>query len=193
MQTYYLEPNQVPRQLLQVMGYRGCKYQANITEILSLSNMQWDGGSRNSYMAINLATGEQKPLSDPRPWPQNMSALPDYPMKSGVVVAQHIIFCGKDLGIRFHVHPDDVTKLLPDNSDSALTQQEKVVLAYTQSLKSSYGGIKNYRFVEANRKEAITLEQWEQAKTTLIASGHLRKNGAITPTGRNVDTGIRVY
>lgn len=67
-----------------------------------------------------------------------------------------------------------------------LSDDERTVLRYTQSLKSSYAGIKNYRFSESNRETGITLERWDAAKKNLIAGKFLNAVGAITDKGRNI-------
>ena len=77
-----------------------------------------------------------------------------------------------------------ITPMLPAPVD--LTDDEKTVLIATRSLKSSYNGIPNYRFVEAKRARGITLERWEAAKTSLIDKKFLNKAGAITVEGKNV-------
>ena len=62
---------------------------------------------------------------------------------------------------------------------------EKIVLIYTATLKSSYGRSKSYRFHSANKEQGISLQEWNKAKTDLIAKGFLNKVGAITSTGKN--------
>ena len=55
----------------------------------------------------------------------------------------------------------------------------------TCSLKSSYGGVSNYRFHEARRYTGITAERYEAAKASLIARKLLNKAGAVTVEGQN--------
>lgn len=67
----------------------------------------------------------------------------------------------------------------------ALAWAESVVLAATRSLKSSYAGIKNYRFYEAHERTGITETEWDSAKAVCIQKGLLNRAGAITDDGRN--------
>lgn len=56
----------------------------------------------------------------------------------GILLVEHVIFCGKDLGIRCVVSPDSVflPKLLP--APIELTDEEVLVLSAHAQLKSSY-------------------------------------------------------
>ena len=85
--------------------------------------------------------------------------------------------------ITIYLNQEDLAPLLPSKQE--ITEDEKIVLHYTKSLKSTYAGIKNYRFYEANREKGITLERWDRAKNNLISRELLNKRGAITDEGRN--------
>ena len=78
---------------------------------------------------------------------------------------------------------ESITKMLPEKP--VLSDDEITVLKYTSSLKSSYAGIKNYRFHEAHRNTGISLDNWNTTKQALIDKKLLRKNGSITADGRN--------
>jgi len=184
MKTRYLEKHDVPAMLRS--GYNGQKFQLVIGETMQPNGMQWSGGSRNTYLAINLSTGQQRPIADPRPYPDNQSGVPTITIPSGWVIRGHVMFQGKDLGLRFYVHPDNVAALLPAQNAESLTHAQMVVLAATGRYKASYGGRKPR--IEAAAEHGVDLETFEAAKASLIETGHLRKNGSITPKGRNVDT-----
>ena len=180
----YLEKSDVPAFLIG--SYNGRKFKALVTDTVELTSMHWGGGTRSTYTVVDLATRAHMPVTDPRPWPQSMTPPKPIAIKPGFVVREHSTFCGKDSGLIFHVHPSDVAKLLPVD-DGAITDNERIVLKFTGSLKNTYGGRTNIRFVEANRVHGISQEDWTTAQTKLIESEHLRKNGSITPKGRNVD------
>ena len=74
--------------------------------------------------------------------------------------------------------------MLPPAPD--VTHDMRIVCEYSAALKSSYGGVKNVRFVEAARETGITQDRWDAAKAACIAAKLLNKAGAITPAGRNV-------
>jgi hypothetical protein len=109
----------------------------------------------------------------------------DVKLVPGLVCVEHSIFCGKDTGITIHVHAENAPKYLPAPVD--LTEDEKTVIGYTKSCKSSYAGIPNFRFHEATRRTKITLDRWEAAKASCIVKGLLNKAGALTIDGRNVN------
>ena len=111
----------------------------------------------------------------------------------GIAVVEHSMFCGKDMGLTFHVHPDNAAKLLPAPT-AELTAHEKLVLQATCSFKSSYGGKDRYQMMADEVRYASskhvqepfpTREQWDAAKQSLIGRGMLNKAGAVTPCGRN--------
>jgi hypothetical protein len=109
-------------------------------------------------------------------------------LPAGFVCVQHSIFCGKDTGVTIHVHPDNAPLLLPA-PEAELTEDQKTLLLYTRCRKSSYAGISDYRFYDANHTKGIGRQNWDSAKAALIASGHLNKAGAITVKGKNAIDG----
>ena len=87
--------------------YRGRKWKITVTERITLANAYWDGGSKSTYTAVDLATGRtseaHSALSNPFRTPQ----APDVEIPRGVCVLEHVVFCGKDCGIYVHVRPED--------------------------------------------------------------------------------------
>ncbi len=106
----------------------------------------WDGGSRDYFVAVDLATLR---ASDPAPaqsaYDRPVRGLSSVTIPAGAAIVEHSIFCGKDVGIRIHVHPDSLAGLLPAGTEDATTDH-KIVLYATRSLKSSYNGRSEYRF-----------------------------------------------
>jgi len=105
-------------------------------------------------------------------------------LPAGFVAVKHTIHCGKDLGLTFYVSPESSPMFVTAPVED-VTEDQKIVLAYTRSRKSSYAGIPDYRFHEA-RSKGITRDRWDAAKSECIARGWLNKAGAITNDGRNV-------
>jgi hypothetical protein len=180
--TIHLDPNNVPNMLKR--GYSGRKFQLHVAESVNISNTQWDGGSRSTYTAVNLETGQSSPMTDPRPWPDNMAPWGDVDIKPNHAVIEHVIFCGKDLGLRITVRPENATKLLPDTTADELTADELVILYATRAYKASYAGMDRRQMV-ANDGHKLTVDQWEAAKARLIAGKYLNRAGAITTKGKN--------
>lgn len=188
MNTYHLNESEATYALTRASfpSYNGRKFQLEVrdTPIREMTSY-WDGGSRDYWAIVDLATMQSMDV------PENGSgftaelenvqsaALP----RPGFAVVRHSIFCGKDMGLTFYLHPDNAAKFLPKVEE--LTRDEKIVLVATRSLKSSYAGIKDYRFHEANRDTKITRERWDAAKSALIARRLLNSAGAITTEGKN--------
>ena len=183
-----LEPKQAQEIGRKVFpAYAGRKYSLQVREPGMSLTSYWDGGSRSYYRVVRLSDMQAVEV------PQNGSGFDGHGYgftneqlpQPGLMVVEHAIFCGKDFGLTFHVHQENAAKFLPADSAVTLTWEQRVVLTATRSLKSSYGGIKNFRFVQANDETGITLAQWEQAKGELIAAKLLNAAGAITVTGSN--------
>lgn len=193
MTAIYLDPAMVPAQLRA--GYTGKKFKAIVTTEVTIPSDAglWSGGTRDTYQFVLLSTGTAVAASDnmSSPWnpsrrDQQITLLP------GTAIVEHSLFCGKDMGLTFYVHPDNAAKLLPAPA-AALSDHESIVLNATCSYKSSYNGrdrydmAKGYSYGESS-EYFPTRAQWDHAKNELIVKGLLTKNGAVTPQGRNART-----
>jgi hypothetical protein len=137
-----------------------------------------------AYRGVDLLTGTMLPPDcDEYGNPFIRAEVPTVALEAGRAIVCHKVFCGKDMGLTIYVHPSNLAKLLPKPVE--LTGHEQTVLSYTASLKSSYGGISNYRFHEAHQRTGIILAEWDAAKQSLISKRLLNKRGAITTQGRN--------
>jgi hypothetical protein len=196
MQTIYLEPAQVPTQWRG--SYSGKSFKAVVTESMTIPSDAglWAGGSRDVYRAMSLETGEQVRAADhdAAPWDHSRRDQP-VALRPGFAVVRHSIFCGKDMGLTFYIHPDNAAKLL-SAPDAELTELQQTVLDYTRSRKSSYNGQDRYDMAKhdatfssyyrtGEKKEFATRAQWDEAKAALFTMGLLDKRGAITVKGRN--------
>ena len=185
-------PDATMARIAQTIGYTGRHHKLVTYESGATIGYRsyWDGGSRDTYAVVELATGRSIGLPSNHPMfdPKTPETLPVAP---GYVIVEHSIFCGKDHGLTYHVSSADTNRFqLP--APSTLTPDETTVLTYTRSFKSSYAGISNYRCVEARRDGKIACpEAWETAKAALIARKLLTAAGAITPAGRNAIEAIR--
>jgi len=95
-------------------AYKGRKFSLQVSETVDMGQGYWSGGSRSSYVAVNLANGHREAASSLLRNPFRGGADPklnDVPLNPGYIVVEHIIFCGKDLGLRFHVHPEAVKRI----------------------------------------------------------------------------------
>lgn len=165
--------------------YTGKKFKLQVHDSGTMNlTSYWDGGSRDYFAVLRLEDMKCLPV------PQNGTPFDPYgngievPLPGpGFAVIEHSIFCGKDSGITIHVHSSNAAPLLPKTED--ITWAEKVVLSATRSLKSSYAGIKDYRFSEAQKDTGITRADWDTAKTALIEKRLLNAAGAVTVDGKN--------
>ena len=180
----HIKPDETVKRIVKATfpSYNGRKFKLS-TKIPRKLDSYWSGGSRDFYAFYELATGKSFDVEGNHPYfeanrPRELEKLPP-----GVVLVRHSIFCGKDTGITIYASSSDLAPLLPPSVE--LTEDERTVLQYTRSYKSSYGGISNYRWHEANRHNGITLERWDTAKSLLIGKKLLNKRGAITVAGRN--------
>ena len=173
----YLEPSQVPAHLKG--GYTGRKFKVQVCETMTIPADAgvWGGGSRETYHVMRLATGESAAAvnHNAAPWSGRSDRTVD--LKDGFVVVEHSIFCGKDMGLTFYVHPDNAAKLLP-----APTAE---VSANAYQVLNIICGIKSGYREDEYRREGLTREQVETAKSELRNAGLIDVRGAATVAGRN--------
>lgn len=181
----YLNPDQVPSSLRQ--SYTGKMFKARICDTVTIPADAglWDGGSRDTYTVIRMADGATIPAArhNAAPWDSNRQNRV-VTLEPGICVVEHTMFCGKDMGLTFHIRADDVASMLPPPADE-LTREQKIVLTATACYKASYGGRNRFQMVTDGDRVTITQNQWDTAKQSLIELKMLNKAGAITVTGRN--------
>lgn len=183
----YLEKSQVPAHLR--VGYAGNKFRAKACETVSIPADAglWSGGSRSTFHAIELATGRALPLPGHELAPWNVArAERCVPLRPGFAIVQSVMFQGKDLGLTFHVHPDDIVKLIPQDATEALDPLEIKYLAIMRGIKSSYRA-------DEYRRQGMTDAQVASFKAKFTAMGYINKQGAITVQGKNAVGDARPY
>lgn len=112
----YLSSRDVPAWLRSLDGYRGRKFKMRVSESVSVSNHEgyWDGGSRTLHFACRTSDGQVLALDDTRKHPFHVRpGSTVYKTEPGIAIVAHSIFCGKDTGLTFYVHPVDAPRLLP--------------------------------------------------------------------------------
>lgn len=189
--TTYLEPRDVPKHLIPY-DYKGKKFRA-ITATKYTHNSHdgyWHGGSRKTATAIRLRDGFAFPLDDTSKHPlHNPSSSNTFDIKPGYAIREHSIFCGKDMGLTYYVHPQDTTLALPTPIPD-LSSAELFVLHAIKSFKSAD------RYINAARDHRApqpvpSIREYEVAKVTLANKGLLGGNGCLTTKGKNVIERIR--
>ena len=81
---------------------------------VTLSGTYWDGGTRSTYTAVDLATHRSQGAPHYNP-PQfgGPTASPEVALPIGTVIVETGIFCGKKATAYISVHPENMAKLLP--------------------------------------------------------------------------------
>jgi len=169
--------------------YNGKRFKvAPFTGKMSLTSY-WNGGSRDYWALINANTNKAFFVPENgTPWTTKAFEIGRLPVNIFLVCYHR----GPYEDMTVYVNPDNLNRLaLPPVSE--LTRNEKIVLIATRSLKSSYAGIKDYRFREAKRSTNISLEDWITAKISCQNKGFLNKAGAITDAGRNAIGNMNFY
>lgn len=189
-QAHYLNPHEVPPALRG--GYTGTKFKAVACERAALHDTYWSGGTRSTYVLVEIATGrtiQPNGVAAPHAFGGTLEGA-EVEIPSGYVLREHSTFCGKDHGLTFYVRPADIAPLLPKKI--AVSDDELTVLAATASYKNSYGGRTDIRFTEASEATGITRQRWNDACASLTAMGMLRANGSITVEGKNALGAVRL-
>jgi hypothetical protein len=182
----YIDRKDAPSWMLSAFpSYTGRKYSVVAGYTVQLSGDSWEGGSKTTYVGVNMETGQTAPPPKQygNPFTNSTGKIPFVKLQPNFAIVSHQIFCGQDCGLVAYVHPDNLAKLLPH--EASLTEDERVVLRCTKENKSSYGGISNYRFHVAKERHGMTLDVWADTKAALTQKGLLDKRGAITTQGRN--------
>lgn len=97
-------------------SWKGRRVRFNATESLQLCGMYWDGGSRSEYVAVALGTLQVSAPSQANRNPPQFGGpriAPTVPVPVGAVIVEHVIFCGKDVGVYLHVNPANMPAVLP--------------------------------------------------------------------------------
>lgn len=177
-------------------SYNGRKFEIEVNNFPEQLDSYWTDGSRTYYAFYDISSGREYNIPSNHPYfekdkPRNLGGA----LLKGVVLVANIIFNGKDLGITFYINDEDYEWLYGQKAipEPELEREKKIVLVYTRSRKSSYGGVSNYRFIEARNDTGITKEQWETTKEWLIKNMYLNSAGAITIKGKNAVVNTREY
>jgi hypothetical protein len=100
-------------------GYRKRKASVVVTDRVTLTDLNWSGGSISRYTALDLATGavSAKDHSRPAPW-DNAAEGKTVDIPAGVAVVRTGTFLGKPGLMTIYVRPDNLPKLLPNMEDA---------------------------------------------------------------------------
>ena len=174
--TRHLNRNDVPAHLRA--GYDGRKFVAVLTEtvVIPATAGFWDGGSRDQFHAICLATGATLPLPNADFMDtgarDRRTAIPP-----GLAIVRHSTFQGRDTGLTYFMRPEDAAPLLPAPAEELEPTQRavlRIIRSYIPKVRMEYA-----------EREGITADAYAAAKASLITAGLLNAAGAITTAGKN--------
>lgn len=190
MPVTYLEAHKVPAHLQKLNGYNGKRFAVIVTESVTIpiDAGLWDGGSRDVYFGVKLATGEtaSDPMQSASPF-GNVRKERSVALASGFAMVRHTLFQGKDLGLTFYLHPSDVAQMLPASEGPELTGDEKLALNITKRYVSR-ARLSEFSYEVKLYGKAAEM-RWNAAIEGLKAKGLLARNGSITVTGKNLAGG----
>ncbi len=174
-------------------SYNGRKFEVTPAESFNPNVNNWDGGSRTYQVAVSR-DGKVMEL----PTKGNIFvgfAENSVPIPEGVIIVEHRIFCGKDLGINFLIRPDEMPESLKPKKEE-FDSEEKTVLFYTRSRKSSYNGRNRHQMSQSDRRwhpniPRMTAEDWQNTVERLIQRGMMKKNKSLTTKGKNAASNLR--
>lgn len=178
MKTIHLDPKTMPEEARRLFRLGFPSYAGRTFKIRGVSGpvdlrSYWDGGSRD-YYAVVRADGAALSVPTQSAYDRALAGAEAFTIPNGVVVVEHSIFCGKDAGLTLIVPEERLAAFLPLPAQS-LTDEQEVVLHLTAT-----------RIPAARRPESgMTDARWAEVVASLVELGLLRRNGSITPEGRN--------
>lgn len=141
-------------------GYSGRKFQVAYNVKSMSVRSYWDGnGSKSSFVAVNLSTLETKAAPNSHPIFDHVEGVDRVEIPEGFAIVEHIIFCGKDLGLRIHV--PIAPPVLPEGKN--IPDEWLRILTITAHRKSSYAGISDYRAHAARELWGYKKAKWTQS------------------------------
>jgi hypothetical protein len=91
-------------------NYRGNKVSIHFQNQITFSDTNWGGGTKNEYAAV-ASDGRTARMDTPAPWLNAYEGVTQ-PIGENVLVVEHTIFCGKDLGITIYANTCHMPKWL---------------------------------------------------------------------------------
>jgi hypothetical protein len=92
--------------------YHGRKIKVKFTTTVTFYDTNWSGGTRNQYTGVK-GDGSSLTYQAPAPWVNPVEGK-TFELTPDIIVIEHSVFCGKDLGLTIFVHPSYLPKWLPE-------------------------------------------------------------------------------
>lgn len=149
----------------------------------------WDGGSRNECCFLNLVNMQSISSSAmPQEARQEMGNPFNLPagtikMVAGYCVVEHIIFCGKDLGYRIHMHQDNFAPMLNAKPTIEISDKHKEILQAYKSLKSGEYRNNELRRLKCSKEDIQALVNNKWLKQSSNGATQITNEGRIFLSG----------
>lgn len=100
--------------IVAAVGYRGQRVTFSLNKAPSNLDSYWDGGSKSTYYFFNLDTQSifELPTNHPAFEPDKPRSLAALPQR--VLLIEHRIFAGTDLGLKIYSNEQDRARLIKD-------------------------------------------------------------------------------
>lgn len=103
------------KSICAALGYRRKKVNICVTESVTLHDLNWSGGTRNQYSAVDLYSNEVATPNLGIPHPMfNENEGARIAMRPNVAIIQHGVFMGKPAKMTIYIHPENMPALIGD-------------------------------------------------------------------------------
>lgn len=140
-------------------------------EMVELTNLQWAGGYKTDYVAVDLNSRRYAPVKTGR-----VAKLSE-----GTALIAYS-WAGSSKSVTVFIHRSTAAKFLkPQASVKSRLRLTNRQLAFLYCVRNPI-----YRMEAARLGYNFTSKEWEEERDRLIAGGYLDKAGDLTMMGRNV-------
>lgn len=160
-------------------GYAGKRFKIVARERVTISDLNWSGGTRSEYVAVTLdgrRLGDMSEFNAKAPW-DNRAEGASTSIPAGACIVEHSIFCGRDMGLTIYVRPDAVAKYLPAPCSDISAEHMTVMRAIRTLIPRARREECARAGINAARYDAIVAE--------LKTAGYCSANGGLTLKGKN--------
>jgi len=101
-------------ELCRALGYRKKTVYVSATTSVTITGVNWSGGSRSTYHGVDLESGRINTASHfgiPAPWANQYEGA-TVELVPGKALVETGTFCGKPAVMFIYVHPDNMPALL---------------------------------------------------------------------------------
>ncbi len=114
------------RSICAQLGYRRRKVRIQATESVMLTDLNWSGGTRNTYHGLDIESGAiatASQLSRPHPM-DNEAEGARVALAPGKAIIRTGVFLGKEAMMVIYVHPFNMPGRLTQSYESAMREQD---------------------------------------------------------------------